>query len=172
MDINVFRFVIGTLVFSIAAYADPSITTVSGTLSHGSSLTIQGSRFLTKPTAAPQKFDSFSNGAVGAPISNGWNMTTSGSAATPTYDNQVLRHSLNTRSARSNFVNQEYLSSFGLSARPWIANGLYFDIYYYLKYGGTDGVDFSRNHKFFRIHARTDLYPNLYMAFWNPTVAS
>jgi len=53
------------------ALATPSVSSVSGTVSHGSSITISGSGFGTKTTAGPALYDNFDNGAAGNTICNG-----------------------------------------------------------------------------------------------------
>ena len=50
------------------AFAAPAITGVSGTIKGGESVTISGSGFGTKATAAPKKFDTFDNGVNGTPL--------------------------------------------------------------------------------------------------------
>jgi hypothetical protein len=55
--------------------AQPAISDVSGSFSHGSIITISGTRFGTKISdqAAPVKFDNFEDGTIGQPItSSGW----------------------------------------------------------------------------------------------------
>ena len=47
----------------------PAVTGVSGSLSHGSTVTVIGSGFGSKPAAAPLKFDDFQGISVGALIS-------------------------------------------------------------------------------------------------------
>ena len=42
-----------------------SVTSVSGEISHGESITIGGSSFGTKPTAAPMKFETYESGTAG-----------------------------------------------------------------------------------------------------------
>ncbi|CAB4211842.1 Chitobiase/beta-hexosaminidase C-terminal domain containing protein [uncultured Caudovirales phage] len=49
-----------------AGYSAPSISGVSGTVSHGSTVTLSGSAFGTKTVAAPFKWDNFESGASGA----------------------------------------------------------------------------------------------------------
>lgn len=51
-------------------YAAPTITSFNGSVSKGSSITINGSSFGTKSTAVPIKYDFFENGT--GTIKNGW----------------------------------------------------------------------------------------------------
>lgn len=54
-----------------------AVTSVTGTLTHGSSVTVGGAAFGTKSTAAPLKYDNFQNLTTGQDLSvNGW--TTAG----------------------------------------------------------------------------------------------
>lgn len=46
----------------------PSITSVTGTLTHGATWTIAGADFGTKATAAPKLWDNFESGTVGADV--------------------------------------------------------------------------------------------------------
>ena len=66
---------LGTLLGSMGteAPAAPIISSASGTLSHGSTLTITGSGFGAKVPAAPVKWDDFEWGTPGQPLTNnGW----------------------------------------------------------------------------------------------------
>jgi|GEM_PF-795274 len=92
-----------TIFWSGAAYAQPNITGFSGSLTHKGALTITGSGFGTKATAAPFKWDDFESGTLGANLGNGWWSTAvGGGGPLPKYDNTVLR----TGSAKS--VLQDY----------------------------------------------------------------
>lgn len=58
---------------SIPVFAAPSISGVSGTLTHGSSVTVSGSGFGSKTTAAPIKWDDFESGTLGeSMVTRGW----------------------------------------------------------------------------------------------------
>ena len=59
------------LLFSVAAISAPSISGVSGTVSHGSSITISGSSFGTKATAAPVSWKTFEDNSI---TSGGWSI--------------------------------------------------------------------------------------------------
>lgn len=48
-----------------ASLAAPSVSSTSGTFSHGNSVTISGSSFGSKSTAAPVKYDDFDGGVAG-----------------------------------------------------------------------------------------------------------
>lgn len=63
---------LATILFSTTnAFAAPSISGVSGSLTHGQSVTIQGSGFGTKSPATPLLWDDFSRGTTGQPLSTG-----------------------------------------------------------------------------------------------------
>lgn len=63
--------VVVLLSWASVAAAQPNVTGVSGTVSHGSSITITGTSFGTKATAAPLKYDDFVSTTVGNSPS-GW----------------------------------------------------------------------------------------------------
>jgi len=133
------------------ATAGLAITAISGTIAHGSSLTLTGVNFGTKPTAAPRKFDSFETGSNGALLS-GWTID---NTYPPTYSNQIVRPN-SVMSARSNFINGTWASNFGITGEQMPR--VYFDAWYYY-----DAVPpYSRNHKVFRFHANRVGQPNLY----------
>ena len=57
----------------------PSVTSITGTISHGGSVTLNGSNFGTKPTAAPELWDTIDNIASYSGLSNGDTITVGGS---------------------------------------------------------------------------------------------
>lgn len=59
------------LIASVSAGAAPSISGVSGTVSHGSSITITGSSFGSKTTAAPVAWKTFEDNSI---TSGGWSI--------------------------------------------------------------------------------------------------
>lgn len=73
------------LLLSGVASAAPTVSSVSGTVSHGQSITISGSSFGTKTTAGPALYDNFDNGSAGNTICNG-----SGSGVAPQIYQGVL----------------------------------------------------------------------------------
>src|SRR5574343_493704 len=71
--------------------AAPSISGVSGTVSSGQSVTIAGSGFGSKSSAAPMKWDTFESGTVGQnlgtpTVGTAWDLYTA-------YDNQEPKYS-------------------------------------------------------------------------------
>lgn len=62
---------LAALLASVATIAAPSIGGVSGTVSHGSSITISGSSFGTKATAAPVAWKTFEDNSI---TSGGWSI--------------------------------------------------------------------------------------------------
>lgn len=66
--------VFGPVRWTSTPSGDPSISTVTGAVSHGSTITIAGSNFGTKATAAPQKYDDFESYSEGATATtaDGW----------------------------------------------------------------------------------------------------
>jgi hypothetical protein len=79
-----------------AQSGSPTVTGVSGTLNHGSVVTVAGAGFGAKPNAAPLKFDDFQGVAVGSLVSTStvpgpaWKNANS-NAFHPTVSNQRLR---------------------------------------------------------------------------------
>jgi len=152
--------VIGVLLvwsLALAQAGGPAIASISGSLTPGSTVTIAGSNFGTKPSAAPLKWDNFERGADGSKLS-GWTLDASDPSAEPTYSAAVKRPN-SAMSARSNFVNGNWDSNFGITgtALPRI----YLDAWYYYDVD----APYGRNHKPFRIKTNTGL-PNMYYGFW------
>lgn len=88
--------------YSTNILAAPSISGVTGTISNGQSITISGSSFGTKSTAAPVVWDNFETGTSGQAVAgktpvigSSWSIGTS--QGTPTYSTASLR----TNSSRS-----------------------------------------------------------------------
>ncbi len=101
------------ILFPSVCISAPSIT--SGDIT-GTTITIGGTGFGTKSTAAPLKFDDFSSGTVGNAISNGWGShPVDDGFSAPEYDNtspritgdQFIRCDLGSPKTSSSF----YLSS-------------------------------------------------------------
>lgn len=129
-----------------------SVSSILGTIVHGSTLMISGSGFGTKPTGSPLKWDDFEGGGSGNALS-GWDFT---GTVNPTYSTGVRRTN-STMSGRANFTQGSWGSNFGIDNTTF--NTVYFDAWYY--YDVTYPV-VSRNHKLFRLHANTSGSPNLY----------
>lgn len=139
------------LVFDAKVYSQPRITGLSGTLIHKATLTISGSNFGTKPTAAPLRYDDFSAGTNGAVLS-GWDLYSSGgSSGRPAYSNAVTRPNENL-SARADFTGSNYNSSFGWLNKSPAFTTAYVDFWWYY-----DAVHpYSRNHKWIRFYGSWD----------------
>jgi hypothetical protein len=130
------------------AAAVPTITGVSGTLAHGGSLTITGSGFGTKSSAAPIKYDDFDNGALNTTIANGWDVL---HASNITYSNTVLRPN-STRSARS-FAACGETGNFGFIAPN--PNGIHTSTLYLDWWARADWTTtFPTNYKIMRLFLR------------------
>ncbi len=82
-----------TIFWSASSYAQPNITSFSGTPVDKGTLTITGTGFGTKTPAAPLKWDDFESGTVGNDVGNGWWNQGVGSSGGPNskYDDQVTR---------------------------------------------------------------------------------
>jgi len=146
-----------------ATYADapagaPTITGYSGTLSHGSSITISGSNFGSKGTAAPLKWETFEDGEVGSSV------TTTGywSAESPSrtlFDDDTnisLRHSHSDRHVRwhglgwPDSTGKFYRENIGFedTGKAYVNAWLYMDFV-----SGTPELSTGWQVKLFRIHA-------------------
>lgn len=136
------------------------ITATSGTLTNGGAITLTGSNFGTKPTAAPLKYDNFESGTLGNGIS-GWSHPAGWSK--PTYSNARLRTN-STKSVECAFDYRtssdfNYSCNFGVSGDPGdispinnlVLPQVYLDVWYYYR----PSTPPSRNHKIFRLHSNT-----------------
>jgi hypothetical protein len=126
------------------ARGGPMISSVSGSFSIGSAISIGGSGFGTKSKAAPVKWDNFDSGTVGSNVGNGWQIT--GSPNYPKYSTDYLRTN-STKSVLCDFAtgSNPYNSSFGLTITS--------DVFYvtYWRYDHpTSGTAY--NYKPFRIY--------------------
>ncbi len=146
-------FSVPTLVAG-AVSALPSITSLSGTVEHGSSVTIGGSDFGAKPIASPYRYDNFEAGVVGTRLlsesEGGW--FTEGIA--PVYSLTKIRKA-NTKSAYQNFTSNGggYNSTIGLM--NWPDAPMYFSGWFNYRMWGAQ----SRNNKLLQLRAgRLDQY--------------
>jgi hypothetical protein len=78
--------------------AAPAISGVSGTLMHGSAVTISGGGFGVKSHAAPLKWDNFENGTLGSNVESTGYWTNYGGSGDIKFTDSRLRHPLSTRS--------------------------------------------------------------------------
>ena len=118
------------LALPVTVFATPSGVTPSANtgITHGQSLTITGSSFLTKSTAAPLLFDKTSN--VFTSLTNGQALPTGGGNSTWTGDNDAhynttnLRHSHVTADYYSANSYHNYVDGFNFSGTPnqWYAS--------------------------------------------------
>jgi len=167
------RFLLALLLCASSVHAAPQITSVSGVIGNGNSLTIVGTGFGTKGVAAPVKFDTFEGGTLGQNIGNGWTLSKNGAGTNhglyPIYSSSVTRTN-STRSAQARFDNLlncgdegcNYSSNFGIASVP--APGLpvlYIDTW--VNYA--PATPESRNVKLLRIHAdfASTQQPNQYL---------
>ena len=132
-------FVLAVLLLSLgdsrlsAQTESPSITGVSGTLSHNQTVTLTGSGFGAKSQAAPVKWDNFDNGTTGAVVGNGWGINTVISGGEPRYNTNIVRAG-SSRSVRHDYVTPgNYNSSYTAN----IDGSVYFSFWqYYDNLGG------------------------------------
>jgi hypothetical protein len=182
---RIFLFVCA--ICAIRVLAAPTITGLSGTVTHGSTVIISGSGFGTKSTAAPMKYDDFESGAVGENIGNGWNLIVNQPPSGvekhfPIYSTNVLRpNSPSTRSAQARFDDAglncsgegcRTASNFGFSGHYEGSNqigstpGLKLPVIFvdaWVFYANANPE--SRNVKMIRVHSnsyRPNMYFNIY----------
>jgi len=134
------------------AIAAPTVSGVSGTLSSGQTVTVNGSGFGSKPQAAPVLWDSFEGGANGSLIQGAaaavgkWD--TGAGSENPVYST-AKAHS-GSKSAQNNFVNN-YNSSL---AKNMTFTRLYMDFWINADYLDQK----SRNFKPWRLYGDNDSY--------------
>jgi hypothetical protein len=129
-----------------AAGSGPAISSTSGTITHGSSVTISGSGFGTKATAAPFKYDDFEAGTLDARVGNGWYTTSSTSGYWPIYADDYRRAS--GLADQSAYLQHDvaYNSTIGVTGLNWgYGRDAYISAWYYCETAGAA----SRNFKIF-----------------------
>jgi hypothetical protein len=150
------------ILFGISEAA-PVIQGVSGSLTQDSSITINGTNFGSKETAAPIRYDDFEKGTSGKNLlsesSGGWKTNSS----TVKYSNTKVRIS-GSMSAKQDFTST-YNADIGLtSATLGSVNEVYFSGWFTFESGGAP----SRNVKILNMgqegdggwQTRVDVYPN------------
>lgn len=111
------------MLITSVAYAVPSISSVAGTVSHNSDITISGSNFGTKSTAAPVIWEDFESGTNGNTIAGDWSTYTDNSGYVR-YSNE------NQRNSNSSLNSKCFLDEFERDA--FYQNGLDFSSGYVL----------------------------------------
>lgn len=166
---KLFLVILG-LILAANSEALPVIGATSGTLNHGSTLTITGTGFGTKGVAAPLKYDDFEGGVYGNDVGNGWLIDCAGPGGThgecnPDYSNRKLRTN-STLSARARFFGngntEVWESSIWLQVAPPALKHIYLD---YWTQTTNINANYPDNQKLFRIHAvagSPNLYFNIY----------
>jgi len=151
----------GTLaVTATAVGAAPSISTISGSLDHGNTLTIVGTGFGGKANAAPIRWEMFEDGTVGQPVST----TGYWSAKTPALtlfddDSHIpLRHSHSSRHVRWGRSSQATLFSFYKDNIGFATTGkAYVNLWLYIDFiSGEPELSQGWQLKLFRIHGNSD----------------
>jgi len=122
----------------------PTINAVSGTISHGNSMTISGNGFGNKSTAAPFKYDDFEDGTVGERIYNGWYTWSNEAGSEPEYDDTYKRDSAYARQSAYIQHDTAYNSTLGLVNLGWNHDDkVYISAWWYYTTAGAE----SRNYK-------------------------
>jgi len=154
-----------------ATYVDsgpaPSISSVSGTISHGESITISGSGFGSKSTAAPYKYDDFEDGSLGQRVGNGWYTSSNLSDGWPIYSSAQKRATGRCEVNAYLQHDRAYNSTLGITGLNWGWNReAYLSAWYYCTTSGAN----SRNFKIWAFRGggagdwgepeiRVDMYP-------------
>jgi len=86
-----FLFTVIACLFTAQSWAAPAISSVSGIMGHSQSVTITGSGFGTKSSAAPFLWDTVDNISVYSGVSNGQTIPTGGSYPWPGNYNDALK---------------------------------------------------------------------------------
>ncbi len=133
-----------TIFWSASAYAQPNITSFSGSLTQKGTLTITGSGFGTKAQAAPLKWDDFESGTAGNDLS-GWYIASNG--INPKYANDKVRPNSALSSKQVFTANDQYNCTIGLTG---LSNSKYYLTFY--RYMTTSGGP-SRNFKMFSLRS-------------------
>lgn len=97
----------------VSSYAQPSVTSVTGTAQHGASIQIGGSGFGTKVPVAPYIYDNFESGIPGQVVSGGWFVDASSSGKRPKYSDANPRFA-QARAVLQDFTEGNYNSTLGL----------------------------------------------------------
>lgn len=141
------------------SFAAPSITSLStSSLTHGQPLTITGAGFGTKSSATPLRWDDFEAGANGAILSSSkWDTYTAYDNREPKYSN-VIRRTGSSMSARCDFTNANYNSSFGIADKLGGLTSVYLDGWVYYD----ASPPYSRNFKLWRNYYWSGGTPNFY----------
>lgn len=133
-----------SLVLATPCIAAPTVSQVSGIVSHKSTITITGSTFGTKATAAPHKWDDFETGSVGSTVTNGWFTYSNLSGHAPQYSSERQRAPGRlTKAAYQNYLDGNYNSTLALVDQSPGFRSLYFSGWFYREVGGAP----SRNVK-------------------------
>jgi len=151
-----------------SAWGAPSISGVSGTVSHGQSITITGAGFGTKTTAAPLVWDDFESGTVDEPVEGespviGSNWSIGASLGNPVYSTSVVRVG-SSKSVSIPFGPSMYRNYLSIRSDS--------DEYYFSFWARfSSQEDGDRNWKPYYIYppAITDLVPSQALGIWGPS---
>lgn len=122
----------------------PTVSSVSGTISHGNSITISGNGFGNKATAAPFKYDDFETGTLGQRIYNGWYTWSNEAGSEPEYADVYKRDSAYSKQSAYIQHDTAYNSTLGLVNLGWNHDDkVYISLWWYYTLAGAE----SRNYK-------------------------
>ena len=152
---------LGGVISADQAIAAPSISSASGALSDGQSITITGSSFGTKSQALPLKWDNFETGTPGTPVTGWYTSSTLGTSYLASYSTARVRVS-GKQSVYQNFTDGNYNSVIALTDQNPGFRTIYVSGWFYREVGGAP----SRNVKTWGLRGGpgfSELMPNVRM---------
>lgn len=159
------------LLFAQNVMAQPSISSTSGGWSHGASVTISGTGFGTKTTAAPLLYDDFEGGSNGSNIKpnnpvvgTAWDDFVGGGTQVPRYSNAISRGVSAISSLHDFETDGTYNSS--LEYFNSTATTVYFTFWW--RHEKTS-VNWRRQNKPWIQYGSNGTYPEMYTGFGSPS---
>ena len=170
-------FVLSPAIKLVAQTLAPAVSGVSGTLSHGSTVTVAGSNFGSKPTAAPVKYDDFQSVPQGSGIAATstaggatWRNQTTDQQFPPIASNRRLRSGTPFTVNMTSHWQQPQGGGGGVSNVYLVGQSfvkLYFDAWMYYDAAGQTSP--TQNIKPFRLHQLNAGSPNAYVNIYAPS---
>jgi hypothetical protein len=152
-------------------FSAPTISSVSNGIIHGASITISGSDFGTKPTAAPLRWDNFDSETTGQKPgeSGGWWSDQADNNTEITTDAAGQRHSNSTKSVKCAMPATGIGGAYFYKTLGTQPNKIFVSFWGRLDWGEPDG-DGSWQIKFFRLNhdasGGSPVYPTIPMFAW------
>lgn len=163
--------IIAILIFlnTASVWAAPAVTEVTGTVTNGSTLTITGTGFGTKSTAAPLVWDNFEAGTAAANIAGNspvigpaWTDYSNNASAHPTYN--TASEGNRTNSTKSSFHDFTGAGVYNISLKYSPSSPATFYLSFWWKYIKTS-TSCSRNIKPWVIYGTVSSFPSEYVGY-------